>query len=69
MYQIMIIEDDLVIQEELSVLLKSNGYEVMLIKDFLNSISEIKKYNPHLLLLDINLPVYDGFKICSRISW
>lgn len=67
MYQIMIIEDDAVIQEELSVLLKSNGYEVILPKDFSNIISEIQKNPPHLLLLDINLPVQDGFKLCSGI--
>ncbi|HEX3028367.1 MAG TPA: response regulator transcription factor [Clostridia bacterium] len=67
MYQIMVIEDDPVIQEELSVLLKSYGYEVILPKDFSDIINEVMKYNPHLLLLDINLPEQDGFKICSRI--
>lgn len=67
MYQIMIVEDDLVIQEELSILLQSNGYEVILPKDFFNIANEVKKYIPHLLLLDINLPVQDGFKICSGI--
>lgn len=67
MYQIMVIEDDPVIQEELSVLLKSNGYGVILLKDFFNIISEIQKSPPHLILLDINLPVQDGFKICSGI--
>lgn len=67
MYQIMVIEDDPVIQEELAVLLKSNGYEVILPKDFFNIISEIQKSPPHLILLDINLPVQDGFKICSGI--
>jgi DNA-binding response OmpR family regulator len=40
--------DDPVIQEELSVLLKSNGYEVILPKDFFNIISEIQKSPPHL---------------------
>ncbi len=63
----MIIEDDSVIQEELSVLLQSNGYEVTLLNDFLNMASDVKKHSPHLLLLDINLPVQDGFKICSQI--
>ena len=67
MHQIMVIEDDPVIQEKLSVLLKSNGYEVILPKGFFNIISEIQKSPPHLILLDINLPVQDGFKICSEI--
>lgn len=67
MYEIMIIEDDPVIQEELSALLKSNGYGTIVLKDFLNIVNEVKKYSTHLLLLDINLPVQDGFKICSQI--
>ena len=67
MYQIMVVEDDEVIQEELSVLLEGNGYEVVLTRDFINVIGEVKKYNPHLILLDINLPGQDGFKICSGI--
>lgn len=67
MYEIMIIEDDPVIQEELSALLKSNGYGTIVLKDFFNIVNEVKKYSAHLLLLDINLPVQDGFKICSQI--
>lgn len=67
MYKIMVIEDNQVIREELSILLKSNGYEVILTKDFSNIINDVKTYNPHLVLLDINLPVQDGFKICSGI--
>lgn len=63
----MVIEDDGIIQEELSVLLKSNGYEVILPKDFFNVICEIKNSTPHLILLDINLPVRDGYRICSEI--
>jgi DNA-binding response OmpR family regulator len=38
----MVIEDDPVIQEKLSMLLKSNGYEVILPKDFFNIASEVK---------------------------
>lgn len=67
MYEIMIIEDDPVIREELSILLKSSGYSVRLLTEFSNIIDEIKKNNPHLILLDINLPVQDGFQICSKI--
>lgn len=67
MYEIMIIEDDPVIQEELSALLKSNGYGTIVLKDFSDIVNEVKKYSAHLLLLDINLPVQDGFKICSQI--
>ncbi|QAT50990.1 response regulator transcription factor [Caproiciproducens sp. NJN-50] len=67
MYQITIVEDDPVIQEELSTLLQSNGYAACVIKEFSNIVETVRKDIPHLILLDINLPVQDGFKICSKI--
>ncbi|WP_411677134.1 response regulator transcription factor [Caproicibacter sp.] len=67
MYRITIVEDDPVIQEELSNLLQSNGYEVTVITDFSKVAEAVKNDIPHLILLDINLPVQDGFKVCSKI--
>lgn len=67
MYQIMIIEDDPVIREELSTVLQGQGYLIQCSTDFSNIINEVKACNPHLILMDINLPVETGFKICSKI--
>lgn len=67
MYKIMIIEDELVIQEELSVILQGNGYEVDIIKSFSNIVNEVRNNNPHLILLDIKLPGQDGFMVCSKV--
>lgn len=58
---IAIIEDDKMIREELSILLKNNEYEVVLITDFDNILNELKKHNINLILLDINLPNTNGF--------
>lgn len=66
-YKIMIIEDDPLIQNELQVLLNSNNYQTITIKDFSSVIDTIKEENPHLILLDINLPVENGFSVCSKI--
>lgn len=66
-YKIMIIEDDPLIQSELQVLLNSNNYQTISIKDFSSIITTIKEENPHLILLDINLPVENGFSVCSKI--
>ena len=74
-YKIIIVEDDKEIREELSILLKNVGYEVELITDFscdgkdgvLSIEEEILKYNPHLVLLDINLPNKNGYEICKKI--
>lgn len=56
----MIIEDDLSISNELKELLDNNGYEGIILEDFRNSLEEIRKNKPDLLLLDINIPYING---------
>lgn len=67
MKRLMIIEDTQVIREELTFLLIKYGYEVIAPVDFENIINDIKYAKPDLILLDINLPVFDGFYICREI--
>ncbi|NFN85962.1 response regulator transcription factor [Clostridium sporogenes] len=67
MKKILIIEDDEVIREELQSFLKKYGYEVNAPVEFSNIIEYVKKENAHLILLDINLPEFDGYYICREI--
>ncbi|EJP6471759.1 response regulator transcription factor [Clostridium botulinum] len=67
MKKILIIEDDEVIREELQSFLKKYGYEVNAPVEFNNIIECVKKENAHLILLDINLPEFDGYYICREI--
>ena len=67
MHKIMVIEDSEQIRNELSQLLIRNGYEVISPKEFENIPIVVKETNPHLILLDINLPKCDGFKVCTEI--
>lgn len=67
MYKILIIEDDITIREELAIVLRNNGYETYSIKDFFSIINNVKDIIPDLILLDINLPYIDGFRLCSQI--
>lgn len=62
----MIIEDSQVIREELKSLLTRYGYDVVAVEEFENIIEKIKKVMPDLILLDVNLPVFDGFYICRE---
>ena len=48
-------------------LLDLNKYKTIKIHDFNNITNQVKEYNPDLILLDINLPNDDGFKICTEI--
>lgn len=67
MKKILIIEDSKVIRDELSLLLNRYGFEVVAPDNFDNIVEFSKEQSPHLILLDINLPVFDGYYICREI--
>ncbi|MBU3201143.1 response regulator transcription factor [Clostridium estertheticum] len=67
MFKIMIIEDDVALKDEIAEELTKWGNNVHKIINLANIIDEFKNFNPQLILLDINLPFYDGFHWCSEI--
>ncbi|HHT36643.1 MAG: response regulator transcription factor [Candidatus Wallacebacter cryptica] len=67
MYKIMIVEDDQTIAEIIDEKLSSWGYQTYRAENYQNILGEFTQSAPHLVLLDINLPFYDGFYWCSRI--
>ena len=67
MQKIIIVEDTEKIRNELKEFLSKYGYDVKVPKDFKNIINYIFEENPDLILLDINLPVFDGYYICREI--
>ena len=66
--KIAIVEDDMKIREELSKLLKNNGYEIVAFNEFENIPLLIKNSEVNLVLLDINLPFENGYEICRKIK-
>jgi len=67
MYKILTVEDDKTISSILSEALKKWGLESYEIKDFKDVFLEYSDIKPHLVLMDINLPYYDGFYWCEKI--
>lgn len=67
MDKICIIEDDLKLCELVKVYLENEGYCVYIVEDFINIKEEIIREKPDLVLLDINLPYYDGYFVCRDI--
>ena len=57
---LLIFEDEIKLREELKLFLETNGYKVITINDFDNTLSEIKKNNCVVLLMDITLPNLNG---------
>ena len=67
MNKVFIIEDDVKINEQLGSFLKRYGYEVATSFDFENIVDIALEENPKIILLDINLPVFDGYYICKEM--
>lgn len=65
--KILIVEDHEPIRTELSILLKKYGYEIVAIENFETVVEDCLNENADLILLDINLPLYDGYYICREI--
>lgn len=67
MDKIMIVEDDPKIAGYLHTLIEKYGYDVYVQDDFKNLIDGFRHFQPNLVLLDINLPQFDGFYWCRKI--
>ncbi len=65
--KIVIVEDDEVLAVEICRFLEKWGYEAVIAKEFDDIAAECLNLNPHLILMDVNLPYYDGYYWCSRI--
>lgn len=65
--RIFIIEDDYKIASLLAETLKRYQYEVEIVKNFEEIVEECMAFSPHLILLDINLPSYDGYYWCRQL--
>ena len=67
MYKILIVEDDGVIASAVAAHLHSWGWETSCVVDFQHVMEAFAAFSPHLVLLDITLPFYDGYHWCAEI--
>lgn len=67
MYKVFIVEDDEKILSLIKDRLERYGYIVSIADDYANIKGQFIEADPHLVLLDINLPNYDGFFWCREI--
>ena len=65
--KVLIVEDDSNIAELLTLYLKKEGYETLIAPDGGKALELHRSFRPDLLLLDIMLPVMDGWAVCSKI--
>ena len=67
MYKIMIVEDDEIISNSIAGYLEKWQYSTYEVQNFQNVVHEFVEYSPDLVLMDINLPYFDGYYFCEKI--
>jgi DNA-binding response OmpR family regulator len=67
MYKILIVEDDRTIRDVLERQLVKWGYLVQAVDDFQGVLGAFEGFKPHLVLLDITLPFFNGYHWCEQI--
>ena len=67
MYRVFIVEDDFRIAEEIREQIKTWELDAHITEDFKNVLGDFTVYKPHIVLLDIALPFFNGYHWCSEI--
>ena len=64
---ILVVDDDLLVVKYLRANLQTEGYEVHIALDGSEALEILERELPDLVILDINMPVMDGYEVCRRI--
>lgn len=67
MFKIFIVEDDAKLVSLLKDFLSKYEYEIDAVTDFSTVLVQFEQFEPHIVLLDVNLPKYDGYYWCRQI--
>ncbi len=65
--KILVIDDDTILSELVSYILKAEGYAVIAASDGMDGVHKYAHEKPDLVLLDVTMPKMDGFEVCQRI--
>lgn len=66
--RVLVAEDDRQMAGILEAVLKKSGYDVRVSYDGVEALREIKTFRPELMLLDVMLPIVDGFHVCQTMN-
>jgi DNA-binding response OmpR family regulator len=64
--KILVVEDDGDVRLGYNILLKAHHYDTFFAADALSAVSEARKHQPDLIILDLGLPAGDGFVVLER---
>ena len=63
---VLVVEDDPDVRLGYQILLKANHYETCFAGDAMAAVSEARKHQPDVIILDLGLPAGDGFVVLDR---
>lgn len=63
----LVVDDDRVLADAVAITLQREGYQLILAYDGESALKRWVEDEPDLIVLDINLPIIDGFTVCKRI--
>jgi DNA-binding response OmpR family regulator len=66
--KILVVDDDPDIREVLEALLEGEGFEVVTANNGEEGLEAIKKEDPDMMILDLLMPVMDGFAVCKQLQ-
>jgi DNA-binding response OmpR family regulator len=66
--KILVVDDDPDILEALTVILESQGYQVVTARDGVEGLANLKAEKPDLMILDLLMPKMDGFAVCKELQ-
>lgn len=66
--KILVVDDDPDIRDVLEALLEGEGFEVVLANNGELALEAVKKESPDLMILDLLMPVMDGFAVCKQLQ-
>jgi DNA-binding response OmpR family regulator len=65
--KLLVIDDDSAVTDLLSLLLKSNGFEVTATNNSTEGLSLVREISPDVIILDLMMPEMDGWQICKAV--
>ena len=65
--KILIVDDEAGVRELLKDALKLAGFETQVAKDGMGALTALRSYTPDIMIIDINMPLMDGFELVERL--
>ena len=66
--KILVVDDDPDILDALTMILESQGYQVVTAQDGIEGLAALKAENPNLMVLDLLMPKMDGFAVLKELQ-